>query len=163
MQKIREIINRIIADLKGFRWAFLAFLVYYLLMHAMFDVFCPMLILTGIPCAGCGLTRAFLFLLSGQVRRSININPSILLILLFLLYCGYFRYVRGRKVKGFGAALGILIVCMLAIYGYRMYLYFPDRAPYVYMDNNIAVRALPGYNEWIHHILETIRFWRTER
>lgn len=155
MQKIREIINRIATDLKELRWAFLAFLVYYLLMHAMFDAFCPMLILTGIPCAGCGLTRAFLLLLSGQVRRALNINPSILLILLFVLYCGYFRYVRGRKVKGFGAVLGILIVCMLAIYGYRMYLYFPDRVPYVYMSNNIAARVLPGYNEWVRSMQQS--------
>lgn len=153
MKKVRKIVNRITIDLKEFRWAPLAVLIYYLLMHVIFDAFCPMLILTGIPCAGCGLTRAVLFLLSGQLRRALSINPSILPVLIFLLYCGYYRYVRGRKIKGAGIALCILIVCMLVIYGYRMYLYFPNRAPYVYMDNNIAARLLPGYKEWIWSML----------
>lgn len=163
MKKIRKIVNRIAKDIKEFRWAFLAILVYYLFVHTVFDAFCPMLILTGIPCAGCGLTRSVLFLLSGQIGRALNINPSILPVLFFLLYCGYFRYVKGGKVKGFGIALGILVVCMLAIYGYRMYLHFPNRAPYVYMDNNIAARWIPGYDKWVRQILEAIRSWRTVR
>ncbi|MDE5908577.1 MAG: DUF2752 domain-containing protein [Lachnospiraceae bacterium] len=155
MKKIRKIINRIYADLKGFRWAFLAVFVYYLVMHAIFDAFCPALVLTGMPCAGCGLTRASLFLAAGQVRRALSINPSILPVLIFALYCGYFRYVKGSKIKGLGVALGIVTACMLAIYGYRMYLYFPDRAPYTYMENNIAARWIPGYREWVAAILKS--------
>lgn len=42
------------------------FLVYYQIVHSVFDAFCPMLVLTGIPCAGCGLTRAALYLLRGK-------------------------------------------------------------------------------------------------
>lgn len=160
MEKTRIIVNRIISDIKEFRWPLLAVLIYYLMMHTVFDAFCPMLVLTGIPCAGCGLTRAAFFLVSGQIGRAFRINPSILPILFFLLYCGYFRYVKGRRVKGFGAALGILIMCMLAIYGYRMYLYFPDRAPYVYMENNMAARWIPGYSRWMQGIFKAIRAFR---
>lgn len=154
MKKIRKIVNRIYADLKEFCWVFLAVFVYYLIMHAIFDAFCPMLILTGVPCAGCGLTRAALFLAAGQVKRALSINPSILPVLFFALYCGYFRYVEGSRIKGFGAVLGILIACMLGIYGYRMYLYFPDRAPYTYMENNIVSRWIPDYGEWIVNLLK---------
>lgn len=156
MKKIRKITNRIQADLKGFCFAFLAVLVYYLIMHALFDAFCPLLILTGVPCAGCGLTRAAFFLAAGQAGRALSINPSIVPVLLFALYCGYFRYIKGSRIKGFGAALGILIMCMLVIYGYRMYLYFPDRAPYTYMENNIAARWIPGYGEWIVNFIKSL-------
>ena len=141
------------ADLKGFRGVFPAVLLYYLMMHAAFDAFCPMLVLTGIPCAGCGLTRAALFLATGQIGRALSINPSILLILFLALYCGYFRYVKGSKVKGMGVVLGIAIIGMLAVYGYRMYLYFPDRAPYTYMENNVAARWMPGYRAWTMNLL----------
>ena len=52
-----------------------------------------------------------------------------------------------------GVVLGIAIIGMLAVYGYRMYLYFPDRAPYTYMENNVAARWMPGYREWIMNLL----------
>lgn len=152
MKKIKKISNRIIADLKESGWAFIIFLVYYVIVHAVFDAFCPMLVMTGIPCPGCGLTRAVIFLARGQVLRAAYINPSVFPLIGFLLYCGYFRYVKGSRIKGSGVAVGLLTVCMLVIYGCRMYLYFPDRAPYVYMENNMAARWIPGYGSWVNSL-----------
>lgn len=147
--KGKEIINRIGKDLKAFRWTGAVFAAYYFIMHSLCGAFCPLLVITGIPCAGCGLTRASLFLLQGQAARAAYINPSIFLIIIFLLYCGYFRYVRGRKIKGFSLGLAILVLSMLVIYFVRMYLYFPERAPYVYHSNNVFARVIPGYSDWI--------------
>ena len=153
MKKIRKIVDRIVADLNASKWAIAVFLILYLVIHRIFGAFCPMLVLTGIPCAGCGLTRAFLFLAGGQAARAVSINPSVLPMIAFLLYCGYFRYVKGEKIRYLGGALSILAVSMLVIYGYRMYLYFPDRAPYVYMEQNVAAKCIPGYKEWIRKLL----------
>lgn len=153
MKKVKRIINRILADLKASGWAIVVFVLLYLLIHRIFGAFCPMLVLTGIPCAGCGLTRAFLFLAGGQIGRAVSINPSLIPMLFFLLYCGYFRYIKGEKIRYLGGVLSILALSMLAIYGYRMYLYFPDRAPYVYMEQNIAAKCIPGYEEWIRRLL----------
>lgn len=82
------------------------------------------------------------------------INPSIFLVILFLLYCGYFRYIRGMKTKGFSLALGIFVTAVLAIYIYRMYLYFPDRAPYVYHRKNLLAEIFPWYERLIGQILK---------
>lgn len=160
MRKIRKVIKRIANDLKKSGIVLILFLLYDWIMNLIFNAFCPFLITTGIPCAGCGLTRALLFLGTGQALRAFRINPSIFLILIFLLYCGYFRYIKGRKVKHPGAALGILVLCMLVIYVCRMYLYFPDRVPYVYKSDNLAAGWIPGYEEWMRKILHTIRSWR---
>lgn len=160
MIKIRKIVKRITSDLKEAGIVFMLFLFYYLIMNAMFDAFCPLLITTGIPCAGCGLTRAAIFLGKGQVLRAFRINPSIFPVLGFFLYCGYFRYIKGTKIKRPGAVIGILVFCMLAVYIYRMYLYFPDRAPYVYRSENLAARWIPGYGEWMQKILRGMRLRR---
>ncbi len=48
--------------------------------------FCPFYILTGLPCPGCGLTRAFVCLGHGQWRESLHWHP--LGWLVFLLLAG---------------------------------------------------------------------------
>lgn len=145
MEKAREIIERIEKDIRQFWVAGAAFVVYYLVMRAVFGAFCPFLIITGFPCAGCGLTRAGLYLLQGNIARAAAMNPSIFIVLLFLAYCGYYRYVRGTKIKGFSIALAVLVVTTLAVYAYRMYLYFPNRVPYVYHRENLLAKIVPWY------------------
>ena len=157
MKRKKKIAGRVWPDMKASGLAGAVFLVYYQIVHSVFDAFCPMLVLTGIPCAGCGLTRAALYLLRGKGVRAAHINPSIFLILFFLLYCGYYRYMKGEKVKRFGLALGILVAGMLAVYGCGMYRYFPDRAPYVYQGNNAAARWVPGYEQWMRGVLAAVR------
>ncbi|MBQ8597580.1 MAG: DUF2752 domain-containing protein [Lachnospiraceae bacterium] len=153
MKKGKEILGRIFKDIKEYGWALAAFLVCYALIHVIFDAFCPLLVLTGIPCAGCGLTRAFLFLFSGQFARAMYMNPSVLLVLAFVLYFVLFRYVLGRKVKGLNVCLALLVAGMLIIYGYRMWMYFPDRVPYVYHENNILANRFPLYQDLVQRLI----------
>lgn len=154
MKRTKEIINRIRKDIRQFWVAGAAFAIYYVIIHAIFDAFCPLLVTTGFPCPGCGLTRAGLYLLKGNIVQAAVINPSIFLVMLFLLYCGYFRYIRGTKTKGFSLALGIFVTAVLAIYIYRMHLYFPDRAPYVYHRKNLLAEIFPWYERLIGQILK---------
>lgn len=142
------------------KWAFLTgivFFVYYEIVHYFYGAFCPMLVTTGFPCAGCGLTRAFLYLGSGQLERAMYMNPMALLVIVFALYCGYYRYIRLTTVKHFSLALGLLITVMLVFYGVRMYLYFPDRVPYVYTRRNVLAERFPGYQQLVDQLLNRIR------
>lgn len=157
MTRIRKIAGRVWPDVKAAGLAGAVFLLYYQIIHSVSGAFCPLLVLTGIPCAGCGLTRAALYLLQGEAAKAAHINPSVFLILIFLLYCGYYRYIKGMKVKRFGFALGILVAGMLTVYGSGMYRFFPERAPYVYQSNNAAARWIPGYEQWMRGVLSAIR------
>lgn len=147
--------------MKGAGWTGVVFLIYYGIVNSVFDAFCPLLVTTGIPCAGCGLTRATIFLMQGQLEKAAHINPSIFMIILFGLYCAYFRYIRGSKIRGFGVGVTLLITAMLLIYGYRMYHYFPNRVPYVYHENNILARHILGYSDLIENFIQSILHWRT--
>lgn len=157
MEKIKESAKRLFKDIKEYSPAAVVFLVYYLIVHFTRSAFCPLINLTGFPCAGCGLTRAFLYMAMGQFKRAAYINPMAFLIVLFLVYCGYFRYIKGTKIKGFKIFFTLLIICMLAFYAVRMYLYFPDRVPYVYTENSILARKVPGYENAVKQLIRAIR------
>lgn len=157
MGTIRDIAKRILADLKEITVVAVVLVLLYLVSHHIFEAFCPMLILTGLPCAGCGLTRAGLFLLKGQVLRAAGINPSIFAVLFFLFYCGYFRYIKGTAMKGFKFVLTATVLFMLVVYVYGMYRYFPGEAPYVYQPDNLFARFIPGYRELMDRLSADIR------
>lgn len=157
MKRLKEGGKRIFADIKEYGWAAIIFLGYYLVVHLMRASFCPMLHVTGLPCAGCGLTRAFLYIITGQWGRAAYINPMAFLIIVFCLYCAYFRYYKGTKIKRFSGMFVILISIVLVFYGVRMYLYFPDRIPYVYAKDNVLSSHIPGYEEAVYKIIRFLR------
>jgi hypothetical protein len=61
---------------------------------------CPFKAITGIPCPGCGGTRAFIALLHGHIWEAITINPLSVLLILCLLVAPVWVFVdclRGTK------------------------------------------------------------------
>lgn len=58
--------------------------------------------ITGLPCPGCGMTRAFLFLGHGDFYEAIRLNPNSLLafsIILFLWSNKFTQIFTGKEVK----------------------------------------------------------------
>lgn len=151
--KIHQIIQRIWTDVYNYRIGIFIFGVYYIVIHMVLHAFCPMVLLTGFPCAGCGMTRAVLAVLKGQFARAWNLNPMALPVLLFLGYCMWMRYILCKKVKGIKAGIVILVAGMLLTYGYRMCTIFPNRPPYVYTENNLMERCIPFYADILHRVL----------
>jgi hypothetical protein len=118
------------------------FAAYCGVMYAMTGGLCAFRGLMGIPCPGCGGTRAILHLAKGDISGCIELNPSAPLIFLCLLneirVC-YFN--RGNK-KLAGILLFISVAISLILYVVRMKLYFPYREPYVFYDNSLLFRIL---------------------
>lgn len=158
--KLKDIVSRIIKDGKEYGWAAVVSAVYYVIVHLMNMTFCPLLQITGLPCAGCGLTRAFLFMARGELARALYIQPMAFLILLFLLYCGYFRYIKGSRIRGFQPLFILLVIAVLFFYVIRMLMYFPDRVPYVYQADNTLSHRIPMYGEWIKRLISLLRGFR---
>ena len=151
--KIRKAAERVKRDIRQFWAVGVAFAIYSVIVRSVFGAFCPFLIVTGFPCAGCGLTRAGLHLLRGNFSQAAALNPSIFIVALFMLYCVYFRYLKGTKITGFSFVLGVLVVVTVVVYIYRMHLYFPNKVPYVYYKRNLLTEIFPWYERLLNRVM----------
>jgi hypothetical protein len=59
---------------------------------------CPFKKLTSLDCPGCGFQRSIIYLLEGQINKSVQIYPATLLILTAVLFwlTGKFTYTSSR-------------------------------------------------------------------
>ena len=119
------ILKRIGRDIRQYKWAGAAFLIYYIVVKAVFHAFCPLLILTGLPCPGCGTTRALIYIFRGQFGRALQLNPCAFLMVLFGVYF---------------------------VYIYRMVTEFPGYPPMTFRRDNILNRIFPFYNDFLRHL-----------
>lgn len=132
---MKSILSRIAADIKECRIGILAFCGYMLLVMLFFREVCPLLIMTGIPCPGCGLTRAGVLFLQGKFAEAFQMHAFIYVWFAFALYFVYNRYIRQKKmVYGIQIIVGI-VVCMLLYYGYRMVMFFPHTEPMIWSEH----------------------------
>lgn len=133
----KTVCGRIAADVKEYGMAIAALLLYTAVVNLIFHAFCPLIIFSGIPCPGCGVSRATLCFLTGRWQQAWQLNPMVFPIVLVGAYFGWNRYLMGRKAKGIKAITAVLLVSLIIVYGVRMYMYFPNRVPYVYTEDNL--------------------------
>ena len=151
--RLRQAAGRIWNDICKYKVLGFVLIIYYLIMEIVFSAFCPSVIFTGFPCPGCGMTRACLFVLTGQFERAWNINPMIFGWGLFAIYAGVQRYLLGKKVKGWKTILALLATAMMGLYIYRMYQYFPNRPPMTFTEGSLFENLLPGYDKVIRELI----------
>lgn len=82
---------------------------------------CPVRFVTGVPCPGCGLTRAWLALLSGEPRAALAFHPLFWVapIAIFLAVFSEMA-ASGRMRRILLLACGVLIVAFLVVWALRL-------------------------------------------
>lgn len=143
MKLLKDIINRIVKDLKDYRWVIIFLIAYFCGAYIIFGSFCPMVMFTGFPCPGCGLTRAALNIIVGNIQGCIYYNPTIFIWIIYILGVGFERYVLNKtKIRKWQILLAIISLITVGVYVYRMKLYFPNREPLIYNRNNLIYYML---------------------
>lgn len=127
-------------------YGFLFFIVYVIATTLIFGHVSPSVIFFGLPCPGCGLTRAGLLFLVGDFVGSFNMHPLLIPIVLFLLVALYVNFFRRDKISMLTTPAIILTVCTLGLYIYRMVVWFPNQEP-----------MMVNYNSILHNIIYLIR------
>ena len=90
-----------------------------LLSHAS-GIGCPIRWLTGIPCAGCGMSRAFLSVFTGHFRAAYGYHPLVfpVLPLVLLWLTGMFQDRRLASLQK--PAMTLIIIAFIAVYIVRL-------------------------------------------
>lgn len=151
--RLKQAAGRLWKDICEYKMLGIGILVYYVIVSYIFSAFCPSVIVTGFPCPGCGITRGFLFVMTGQFERAWNINPLIYGWIFFALYVGVQRYLLGREARGWKKLLAILAVAMIVVFIYRMYRYFPNKPPMTFTGGSIFEKIVPNYGRLIRELI----------
>lgn len=147
---VRAVWERIVTDVKQYGMAVVVLIAYTVIVNLVFHAFCPVVIFCGFPCPGCGITRAAVCFMTGRWQQAWQLNPVIYAIAVTTAYFIYRRYLLGTKVVGLKWLITVVFVLLAVVYIVRMYLYFPDRAPYVYTEENMLARILPFYQQLLY-------------
>lgn len=117
----------------------IAFAYFYLSSRRIINTMCFFRNITGLPCPGCGLTRAGLALFRGEIMQSLHYHPllvPLVVIILLYLYSFFFYkrlYLFFSKNTIFWFLLGVIFI---GAYLVRIFMYFPDIEPMNYEEKS---------------------------
>ena len=148
-KRIPHILLLIKADLHKNYIMLLTVLAAWFLIRLLTHAFCPSVIFCGLPCPGCGLTRASLALLQLDPVTAWERNPAIYPWGILLVSAAIQRYIRETPLKDLYPLLLLVALLTLGIYVYRMLCLFPGERPLIYRDGNLMAKIHPAYDAWM--------------
>ena len=135
--KLREAARLLASDIKKSRYALSVIAAYLPLKKFFLNSACPVVMLTGLPCPACGLTRAGIALLRGDINSACRLHPFIFAVLLWGIVFLVWRYLLKREIRQLKKLAIVTLAAMAVYYIYRMVRYFPGDAPMSYYYNNV--------------------------
>jgi len=122
---------------------FFSFVLLFVIL-LLFDIFtgtvCIFSFVTGFPCPGCGMTRAWLSFLQLDFKQAFFFHPLFLLPP-FILTC-YLIFKDKISIKVLNVIYILLIFVIIGVYTFRMIMYFPHIEPMIMNDKSIISKRL---------------------
>lgn len=115
-------------------------LVYYFIANTIFGYVSPTMVLFGLPCPGCGLTRSGLLLLTGNFAESFRMHPLLIPLLALGVWAVLCRLFWPGKFGHVKTLAILLLICFFAVYIVRMATIFPDTPPLTINRDSILHR-----------------------
>ena len=143
---MKTVLNRIKSDIRQNRLALIILASYFLLTGLLFGQVCPLKLLCGLPCPGCGLVRGCTSFLMLHFSQSFYYNPTSVLWIFGILYLITCRYLLGKPVKGALPLFVIISLITVIIYVMRILTQFPGNGAMYYYPHNLLSTLLTTTN-----------------
>ena len=152
LSKTKRVVNLVLSDIWNIKWAFICICLWIEFMKFIFGAMCPLVIITGLPCPGCGMTRAMFSVFKFDFEAASSYNLCIFLWIGLALWWAFFRYIKEKTAPGIKLILGVVIFITIIYYIIRMKNSFPGVSPMTYKYSNVLSNHLPFYNKLIRKI-----------
>ena len=112
------------------------------ILNLLFGSVCFSVILFGIPCPACGITRASKLMITGHFLESVQMHPLLILVIFgFILYP-----IIKKQLNNYCFFIKFYVIICLIIfivyYIYRLKVYFPNKEPMLYQPDNIITNYI---------------------
>lgn len=146
-QILSDGLKMICQDIMSAKWAVILLTVYFAFLKKFLHSLCPMVLLTGFPCPGCGLTRAAFRVLRFDFTGAWRVHPFIFALILLAGIFGTERYVKKSCRMDVTKWCAIAVIAgMVIFYVWRMTHMFPDVPPMTYYHDNLLSRLCINCN-----------------
>lgn len=92
-------------------------LIVYVYIVNVTEIGCPYRFVFGIPCMGCGMTRAFFAVLKCDLSGAIRYHPLVLLLpvifLLFIIHMSSNNDIKHKKIYKIGWGVVVVLFCIV--------------------------------------------------
>ncbi|MCI8293628.1 MAG: DUF2752 domain-containing protein [Hespellia sp.] len=132
--------RRLLADIRRGKWAILGIAFFYVVLTRISYSSCPLLMVTGIPCPFCGMTRAGFALLRGDFVLAWETHPMIYAVAGLMVAAAFVRYFTDKDIRYLRIWFWIFVLALLGTYAFRMVHDFPDQWPMNYYENHVLHR-----------------------
>lgn len=116
--------NKLKQDIQEYKIPIIIVLVYSVFMQLFFGAMCPFKVFLHVDCPGCGLTRATIALLKGDIHESLHYNYTCMLWLITIILFFVDRYIKPLKIKPFPVLF--IITSIITIIRYILIIFFKE-------------------------------------
>ena len=102
-----------------------------------YNTLCPIKLVTGFPCPGCGMTRAHFALLHFNLTKAFYYHPLFILPAFFFLLFLFQDIQWIHRIQHSKWFYPLVMVLIFSVYVYRMVNFFPDIVPLDYLEENL--------------------------
>lgn len=118
----------------------IAIICFYLLLNLMgAETTCFFKATIGIPCPGCGMTRAYIALLHGDIKKAFYFHPLFVIPAIIAII---FIVPRFRKYRNSIPLWTLVCIIFIATWIVRMKLLFPNIAPMDYYNGAMIPKLI---------------------
>ena len=123
-------------------WVFLIMLIYTVFAILFLGTSCVVSSATGLPCPGCGLTRSFEALLSGDIQASIHYHALLIPTMITFITYGILWLFDKHRIKFIDYLLVVFLFIYIGYFIFRFITMFPNESPLTINYKAIAPRIL---------------------